>query len=142
MQAPILTNKKIVTDFFVYNTSFSDLNSGQSQTKSIQIQANSHFEVQKLAFTAFYGAAAADQNTTLAVPLVSVLITDTGSGRQWSDQAVQLTSLFGTGQLPALLPTPRILPAASQITIQVNNLFTAQNIVLLTLAFIGRKVYR
>jgi hypothetical protein len=134
--------KKIVTDFFVYSTTIASRAASTSHTNSIQIQANSHFEVQKLAFAWFYGGAVADPNTTLAVPMVTVLITDTGSGRQWSDQAIQLTSLFGTGQLPAILPTPRVLPAASQITVQVNNLFTGQALPLLTLAFIGRKVYR
>lgn len=131
-----------VTEFFTYSTTFQTLAANTSQTNAIQIQANSHFEVKKLAFVCFYGVGVADTNTTLAIPAVSVLITDTGSGRQWSDQAIQLTSMFGTGMLPAILPTPRILPAASQITVQVNNLFTGQAISLLTLGFVGRKVYR
>jgi|WetSurMetagenome_2_1015567.scaffolds.fasta_scaffold01855_17 hypothetical protein len=131
-----------VTDFFTYSATFTTLALSTSQTQSIQIQANSHFEVRKLVFACFYGVGVADTNTTLAVPAVTVLITDTGSGRQWSDQPIQLTSMFGTGMLPAILPTPRIIPAASQLTIQVNNLFTGQNIALLALGFVGRKVYR
>jgi hypothetical protein len=133
--------KTVTTEFFIYNLFFSNLTPGSSQLLSLQTQANSRFEVTKLAAIAAYGIANADPNTTNALPLCSVLISDSGSGRQWSDQAVMLTSMFGTGMLPAILPVPRVLPAASQITVQVNNLFTVDSVLLLGLSFIGRKVY-
>jgi hypothetical protein len=95
----------------------------------------------KLSAVFFYDLVDDDTNTTLTLPAVTVLMTDTGTGRQWSDTAVPMASLFGTGQLPFILPITKRLAAKSQLSVQVFNLFSAQDIAKISLSFIGRKIY-
>lgn len=131
---------KIATDFFVYDVIFSALVAGTSQTNNIQIQADSDFEIQKLTAQVFQ-TLAADQSTTVQ-QAISVLITDTGTGRQLSDIAVPLSNLFGDAKLPFILPNTKILSARSILAIQVSNYSSAVTYARVQLSFIGRKIFR
>lgn len=131
---------KIATDFFVYDVIFNTLLFGTSQTNNIQIQADSDFEIQKLTAQVFQSLAA-DQSTTV-MQAISVLITDTGTGRQLSDIAVPLSNLFGDAKLPFILPNTKILGARSILAIQVSNYSSAVSYARVQLSFIGRKIFR
>jgi hypothetical protein len=130
----------VIKEFFVYEEDFLALAIGTSAAGNINIQADSDFVLQKLTY--FADVAAAGQTAaTRVVPLATLQITDTGSGRNVMESAVPITSIFGTGELPFILPTPRLFLARSTIAITVAN-FDAADAYNIRLSFIGYKVYR
>lgn len=137
--AEALLNRYIARDFFVYNTVHSVVVAGTSNTQTININADSDFQIEKLTFFADI-AAAGQNNSTRVIPLATVLIVDSGSGRQFSDQAFPIASLFGNGQIPFVLKQPKILSARTSISVVVAN-FDAVNTYNLRLSFIGSKLF-
>jgi len=131
----------VARDFYTYEEDFAvaDLIPGATLNGSIEVQADSDFVWQKAAFFADNaGAAQQDQNRIL--PLVTVQLVDTGSGRSLFESAAPIASMFGTGQLPFVLPIPRLFFARSVIQVQVSNFSTATAYGL-RLSFIGYKAY-
>ncbi len=129
----------ISKDFFVYSTGRFAVAAGVAVTQNIAIQADADFEIIKVAFAADV-AAAAITNNSYPIPNATILITDSGSGRQLMNVAVALESLFGIGKEPFILPQPRILSARSNIAITVTS-FEAVNTNNITLSFIGNKIF-
>lgn len=132
--------RDVIKDFYIYEEDFAALAAGTSQTGNINIQADSDFVVQKLTYFADV-AAAGQTESTRVVPLANVAITDSGSGRQLMEEAVSVPSLFGTGEIPFILPQPKLFLARSTINIVVSNFDAAQSYNL-NLSFIGYKVFR
>lgn len=130
----------VIKDFYIYEEDFSALASGATATGSINIQADSDFVLQKLTYFADIAAAAQTANGRV-IPLVTVQITDTGSGRNLMETAAPITNVFGIGQIPFILPQPKLFLARSTITITVAN-FDAAVDYNLRLSFIGHKVFR
>lgn len=130
---------EVVTDFYTYGVTFGTINSSESVTSSIQIEADSDFEIIKLAA---YGLVNVDDDpvTIDQLPL-TVMLTDTGSGRNLMNTAVPIQSLFGTGQLPFILPKTKLLYARSVLAITVANISTAVSFSYLALSFHGRKIF-
>lgn len=126
-------------DWYTYAVTFSNLATESSQTSSINIEADSDFQIMKT--TAF---AAIDLEAAPAVGIIqaSVMLTDTGSGRNLMNQAIPIPSLFGTGELPFILPEYKLLFARSVLAVTVTNLSANAQYQTLTLNFIGRKVFR
>ncbi|MES9901027.1 MAG: hypothetical protein ABW148_18675 [Sedimenticola sp.] len=131
---------RVIKDFYVYEEDFSALASGASDIGSINIQADSDFVVQKLTYFADI-AAAAQLDGTRIIPLVTIQITDSGSGRNLMEAPVALSNIFGTGELPFILPQPKLFLARSTISISVTN-FDAAVTYNLRLSLIGYKVFR
>lgn len=130
----------IAKDFFIYAADFTGLASGSSQTQTINIQADSDFVVQKLTFAANV-ANAGQTDSSRVIPLCSLLITDTGSGRQLSNIPIDLSTLFGTGEIPFILPQPKVFVARSNISLQLANYDAAQTYNV-KLSLIGMKLFR
>jgi len=130
---------RIIKEFYTYQEDFTGVASGASATGNINIQADSDFVMQKLTYHADIAAATVTDSSRV-VPNMTVIITDTGSGRQLMESAVPIASLFGTGQLPFILPTPRLFLARSTINIVVAN-FDAAVTYNLRLSFTGYKQY-
>ena len=131
----------VARDFYTYQENFAeaDLIAGATVNGSIDIQADSDFVWLKSAF--FADIAGADQTADdLVIPLCTIQIVDTGSGRNLVESAVPVPSLFGTGQLPFVMPIPRLFFARSTIQLQVTN-FNAASAYNLRLSFIGYKAY-
>lgn len=105
----------------------------------INIQADADFIIEKQTFAADIAGAALTFNTWI-MPNVLILLTSTGSGQQLANAPVPLPSYFGHGMLPAILPYPYVLPANSQLQIQLTS-FEAVSSLFLTINFIGRKLY-
>lgn len=133
-------NKVIYTDFYIYSAIFAALAAGTTATQNVTVQADSDFQLQKLTYQADI-AAAAQLSGTRVVPLVSLLITDSGSGRQIMDRAIPLVTFFGNGELPFILPNPKVFKGRANITIQATN-FSAATAYNLYLSFIGVKLFR
>ena len=130
----------VIEEPFVYIASFTTaLAVGGNQTVQIPIQADADFKILATAYQANL-AGAVQTASTYQWPNVTVLLTDTGSGRQMMSAAVPITSLFGTGQEPFIWPTPKIMAARSNLQVQVISQEAAVT-PLITLSFFGVKMY-
>ncbi len=138
----LMQSPDIVKDTFTYSTSFSNANltAGNTVTNNLAIQADADFIILAQTFEADV-AAAGQTFSSATYPLVNVLLTDTGSGRQLMNQAVPVPSIFGNGQFPFVLPQPKKLDARSNLAVAVTNRDAAQAYNL-TLNFIGAKLFK
>lgn len=130
-------------DFYVYEVESLLLAAGVSSTDTIQIEADSDFWLQKLAYDANDDTAIPTANTR-PVPAASIVIADTGSGRQFMNAAIPIASIFGSGGLPFILPHPRFINRNGSITVTFTNFSNeigAGATYNLRLAFIGYKIY-
>jgi hypothetical protein len=134
------SDAQIKKDFYVYEEDFSAVTSGSTATGNINIQADSDFVLQKLTFFADI-AAAAQTDSSRVIPLMTVQIKDTGSGRDLIESSAPVSNIFGSGRLPFILPTPKLFLARSTIAITVDN-FDAAVTYNLRLSFVGYKVFR
>ena len=127
-------------EFFVYSTGrLAALAAGGNSVNSINIQADADFVLEKLTYGADIAGAVVNVGTYPA-PNVLVMLLSSGSGQNLFQNPIPLTSLFGTGALPFILPYPRVLPANSQLQVLLTSVEAAST-PLLTLNFIGRKLY-
>ena len=129
-----------VQDYFTYQVNFASLAAGASANGSFQVQADSDFKWLKATVMADL-AGAAQTVSTQVIPLVTIQITDTGSGRQLMSAPVPIFNMFGTGQIPFILPVPRIFKARANVAIAVAN-YSAATAYLFRLSFIGTKIFR
>ena len=126
-------------DFYVYEAESLAIVAGGTSNDVINIEADSDFILQKMTYEADI-AAAAYTFTTNPIPLVTIQITDTGSGRQLMQNPIRINSFMGDGKLPFYLPNPRKFLRNSTIQIAFVN-FDAAVTYNLRLAFIGYKIY-
>jgi hypothetical protein len=124
-------------DLFIYEIDFPALAAAASATAQLAVQADSDFIWSKSAQMSDV-AAAAQTVSTQVIPLASVLITDSGAGRQLMNTAVPIFNIFGNGQIPFILPRPRIFRSQSVVTVQVTN-YSAATTYNIKLSFIGEK---
>lgn len=140
IQEGLESGRYVTTDFFVYQAFFDTVaQAGGVANASISIQADSDFYWSKGTFFFDDGTTTQDDSTRI-LPLFTVLLTDTGAGRQLMDQAVPVENMFGTGQIPFILPAPRLFQARSTLQIQVVNLDPNADYSLY-LSFIGQKAF-
>lgn len=128
-------------EFYIYNVDFAaaSLVAGANLTGSINIDSSADFMLQKLTYFADIAGAALTDSTRV-IPLVSLTVTDTGSGRELMLNNIPIPSIFGTGQIPFILPRPKKFRRNSTIQVEVSN-FSAATAYNLKLAFIGEKLY-
>lgn len=134
--------QRIISDeFFVYSTGrpAAGLAPAGTSNLNLQIQADADFLIEKLSFNADV-AAAAQTESSRVLPNITVQLTNTSSGRALFSSQFPLTGIFGSGELPMILPRQYLLPASSTLQIQLVS-FEAANTVFVTLNFIGRKIY-
>jgi len=132
-------NLAVIEEPFVYTADFANLAFGTTITDLIQIQADADFKIMAATFQANNNGAVLTDSTR-PVPNVSVLLTDTGNGRNLMDQAIPIPCLFGTGELPFIWPVPKLMSARSTLQVQASS-FEAAQAWDLTLHFIGVKLY-
>lgn len=130
---------KIKLSFFVHQATFTALAAAADGSVEIKVEADSDFYWYKAAYFADI-AAAAQTDSTRVIPLVTVLITDNGSDRQLMRSAVPVPSIFGTGEIPFILPAPHRFMASSTFSVAVTN-FDAAATYNLRLQFIGYKKF-
>lgn len=129
----------LLKDFFIYQVDFAGLASGASSTSTFNIQADANFRWEKFTYFADIAAAGQTENSRV-IPLVTILVTDTGSGRNLMDSAMPLSSIAGTGTIPFILQMPKIFAARSTVTITLTN-FDAANTYNVRLSFLGTKIF-
>jgi len=111
-------------DWYVYNVEFLLLASGAQATANVAIEADANFILVKLSgFASIADAAQTYQNRV--VPLVTLQITDTGSGRNLLNGNTAWSNIVGWGEIPYILPIRRKFKANSTIRVQAINFDTA-----------------
>lgn len=133
--------RQFVNDHYIYVAEIqSVLNAGASQTVVVNIEADSNFTwVKSAVFASLAGAA--QTNATQVLPQVEVQIQDSGSGRLLQNVPVPITSMAGNGQLPFVLPVPRLFKARSTVSFTFVNFSAAENYSTLALSLIGFKTF-
>lgn len=136
-----------IAEPFTYSVVFpavTGLNPSFSST--INIQADADFAILQSTYDFALNTAATDTPAAELKPNMSILITDTGSGRQFMDRLVPINNLFGDAKLPYVWPVPRLLAASSTMQLQlacVNVLMDfGASVYTLTLSFQGEKRLR
>lgn len=132
-----------IAEPFTYSVDFNALTGAWNTASSqIQIQADAAFVVLEQSYS-FQEATAitTDENVQL-IPNMFVLLTDGGSARKLMNQPVQLSTHFGNGKLPFILPVPKFFSASANILVQISaDLSYGATVYDLQLNFIGEKRY-
>lgn len=133
--------KKYSRDYYTYAIEIPTLTVAAAvATGQISIDADSDFVWEKSSYFAdVAGAAQTDANKV--VPLVSVAITDSGSGRNLQNIPVPIDTIAGRAGLPFLVPSPRVFAANSNITLVFTNYSAATDYANLYYVFIGYKKF-
>lgn len=126
-------------DFYIYTAESLALAAAGNSNTIINIESDSNFLLQKFSYQADIAAAAFTANTR-PIPNVTIQLIDSGSGRQLMQNPVPVSSFMGDGQLPFILPNPRLFLANSTIQIAFANFDTAVTYNI-RLSFIGYKIY-
>ena len=133
---------KVWTDFFTYQVPvFTNLAAlVGTATNQVVIQADSDFEWCHAAYE-FDLAATQTDYSTRRLPNMTILITDSGSGRQLSNAAVPVMSIFGRPEMPYALPVTKVFKANSTINFTAVNFDAAVATGNLRLSLIGYKIF-
>lgn len=113
-------------------------NVGATGVGTYQIEADSYFYLNALSYQADEALANVTDSTNI-VPLVNVVIFDSGSGRQLMANPVPLNCIAGYNGAPYRLPKPRKFAPTAQITVTFTNYSAIAYNITLTLS--GFKVY-
>ena len=130
---------RVRRDFYIYEAEALAIAPAGSANDIINIEADSDFILQKFTYQADIAAAAYTADTT-PIPLITIQLIDSGSGRQLMQNPIPVSSFMGNGQLPFILPNPRKFLRNSTIQVAFTN-FDAAVTYNLRLAFIGYKIY-
>jgi hypothetical protein len=100
-----------------YTVTFAGLTANATQTQTLSITANADFILTKVKSRTTI-AAAAQTISNLTAPQMRVLITDSGSNEQFTNQAVDLVNYSTIGQSDiGNLPYPRFISGRTSLSI-------------------------
>jgi hypothetical protein len=125
-------------DFFWYSTRITSLAAAASTSSSILLDADADFYMVAMTYQADIAGAVVTQETN-PIPLVTVLITDSGSGYALSNNPIPVGALMGDGKMPYRLIRPRVFAAQAQVQFAYTNYSNATTYNL-TLVLHGYKV--
>jgi len=112
---------KWVQDYYAYVANAGlTLAAGASITVSLSVEADSTFILTKMASSADL-AGAAQTDSTRVIPLITVSIVDSGSGRNLQNAPVPMGLLSGHDGLPFVLPVAREFKPSSNIAVTFTN---------------------
>jgi hypothetical protein len=130
----------LALDDYTYATIPTDILAGQAVSLSVQIEADSDFEILKR-MVFFSADAFAGLIPLNDAPLMTVQMTDTGSGRDLFNTPILLSNAFGNAQFPFIMQQTKIFSARSVIALTLNNISTV-DYRSVQLAFSGRKIFK
>lgn len=126
--------------FSYQSPNVSSLAAAAQSTVALQFDLDSTFVWLRTSF--FVDIAGAVQTISSQVlPLVTVLITDTGSGQAYMNAAIPIPSIAGTAQLPYVEPSPQFIQPNTSLQFQFTNFSNATTYANLRLQMHGYKVY-
>lgn len=127
-------------DIFWYGAGVSGLSAAApTATALINIDADADFYCIGLSYQADVAAAALTESTNI-IPLVTLQITDTSSGKALMNTPVPMGAFMGDGKRPYRFPRPRIFAANGTVQLNFVN-FAAATTYNLRLTLHGYKVY-
>jgi hypothetical protein len=128
--------------FFVYQTpSVASLAAGASSgAQTIQFDNNSMFTWLRTTIVADL-AGAAQTNSTIVIPLVTVQITDTGNGMSFMNAPIPATALCGWGELPFILPIPQFIQPNASYSFTFANYSAGTTYLNLRMQLIGFRTF-
>lgn len=104
-------------DMFVYCAVLDGgLATGATDVATFNVDNDSDFMWTKGTYFALIGGAAFTASSR-PIPGITITIKDTTSGRDLMTNPVPIPSMFGIGELPFILPVPKLMPRKSTITI-------------------------
>jgi hypothetical protein len=128
-------------DWFSYPVTFTSLaTAGTPQSTNITIDAGSDFYLTAITYLATSTATAVLTASTRIIPLITLLLTDSGSNRQLMQNAVPLDTIAGNGEWPHRLIMPRLFLRNSNIQIVAANYDTV-NTTSVRINFEGFRIY-
>lgn len=133
----------LAEEYFIYSLPFPGIGVSTLSRRRIeflQFEADADFLIQKFAYMIDVVPFGFETLGSQDVPLITVLITDTGSGRQLSNVPTPMTTFFGDGRLPYILPTPKLYTKATRLRVELFN-FGNQAYSFLELSFQGKKIF-
>lgn len=105
-------------DWYSYQAAFAAVANGVPQSTTITIEQDSDFWITSLQqFTAT--SAATPTESTEILPMILIMVIDSGSGRQLFSSPIPLTSVAGNGQRPHYLRYPRLVRRSSSLQVSV-----------------------
>lgn len=131
-------------DWFSYTLRFQSVAEAATPSQNLQIDAGSDFYLTALAyFATVNGNTAVLTVSSVAVPVVTALITDSGSNRQLMNAPVPISLIFGDGNHPHRLIHPRLFFRNSTITVLLAAADNSQNLTYdnIWLNFEGFRIY-
>lgn len=138
---PSQVRRNFTLDFFTFVINFLPLAASNTDTQNFITQADSGFAICKTSFDIASNVnvfVANISDTPRYAPQV-ITLSDSGSGRDLSNSAVSIGTLFGPNDFPFVWPAPKILDPNSTFTARIQNLVaTAFNI---RLSFHGYKIF-
>lgn len=137
----IRNDPSLSLSFFTYTFNIASIAPGAVETDVINIENDSQFVwVKTTYFCDLAGAVQTDSSRV--IPLINVLMTDSGSARQFSDEAQPVNSIAGQGNIPFILPSPFIFKNNANINASFTNVSNATTYLNLLVSLHGYRVYR
>lgn len=132
----------VMREFFSYQVPvFASLAAATgTAANNLLIQSDSDFEWTAGVYQ-FDIAATLNTWATRFIPNMTIQIADSGSGRFLSNAAVPVTSLFGPGSAPIVLPVSKVFAANSNVVFTAVNFDAAVATGNLRLTLLGWKLY-
>lgn len=128
-------------DFKYQTPTIASLANGVSQQVTIQYDQNSTFNWLRTTYSVDL-AGAAEDNVEIVIPLVTLQITDQGSGMSFMNAPIPLYTIAGsTGELPYVLPTPQLIAANASFIYSFSNYSAASTYTNLRLQFHGYRIF-
>lgn len=139
---PTLRDSRYVArDTFFYQISLTtDLAPAANLPGSVNIDTDSDFFWQKATAHVTSG----DDGTTRSnelIPEINVTIKDATTGRDIMNGQVPMRNIFGTGEIPFILPVEKYFGARSQITMQFYNVSDNTTYTTVYVTFSGVKAF-
>lgn len=120
----IQQGQRLLLTPYGYTVTFTDFDIGETLTQSLNITANAAFILTGLRYYSVLPADAVIVSGKVA-QRARVLITDSGSGEQFTNSAVNLENYAGNGDVAHNLPFPRFINGRTSLNIQLTSFATA-----------------
>lgn len=128
-------------DYFIYDASLvNGLAPAGTGADSFNIDSDADFLWQK---GTYFVNVANDGflDGTRPIPGVAVTIKDTTSGRDIMSAAVPIPAMFGSGELPFILPVAKLMPKTTTIQVNFANITDNTTYTFIGLYFHGQKLF-
>jgi|SRR3990170_3626755 hypothetical protein len=127
---------------FTYSINYASLATATSIDGSFTTQNDSDFIITKTTYYSAPATTAGPTESNQIKPWLTVLLTDSGSGRNLMAEAVMVDSLFGSAKLPFIWSMPYKVNGNSTMTASLANISTgAGEAYVCRLQFHGVKIF-